>query len=341
MRVSVAMATFNGSRFIRKQLESLSSQTVLPFELVVTDDGSSDSTGEIIREFGATSPFPVRLHENETRLGFADNFFAAARLCRGDAIALCDQDDVWLPDKLDRVTTDLQRPGVVCVIHRGLVVDQDLQPRGMLVPAISKDSLAPPLSGDPWFEPDGFCMAFSRSILAFDTRRRPPSRWPAPQMLHDEWVHFISHACGITSYVREALVLHRQHGDNSSGPRDSLEDQTALNLLAKARERGRPQTAEWYDLLARRAASRREYLLEEAGRFPATSPLRERLAQATAYYEIVERRWERRSQLYSVTRGRPIHFGALVRAGAYRSRSRGGFGARAFVRDGLSLLGAV
>jgi glycosyltransferase involved in cell wall biosynthesis len=335
------MAAYNGGRFIRKQLESLSSQTMLPFELVVTDDRSSDQTCEIIRQFGATSPFPVRLHENERRLGFADNFFAAAKLCRGDAIALCDQDDVWLPEKIHRVTTEMGRSGVVCVIHRGLVVDEELQPRDMLVPAISKDSLAPPLVGDPWFEPDGFCMTFSRSILTFSTRRRPRSRWPAPQMLHDEWVHFISHACGTTSFVHEALVLHRQHGANSSGARDAPRDQTAWNRLANARKEGRQHTADWYCMVARLAASRRKYLVEQAVRFPATSPARERLAQAEAYYERVERRWARRCQLYSVPRGRPIHFGALATTGAYRSRSRGGLGVRAFVRDGLSLIGGV
>jgi glycosyltransferase involved in cell wall biosynthesis len=336
------MATYNGGRFIREQLQSLSSQTMLPFELVVSDDGSSDQTCAIIREFAATSPFRVRLHENKKRLGYAENFFAAARLCGGDVIAFCDQDDVWLPEKLARVATEMARPGVVCVIHRGLLVDETLQPQGMRVPTITKDSLAPPLVGDPWFEPDGFCMSFSRSLLIFDeTVRRPYSRWPAPEMLHDEWLHFVSHACGTTSYLAEVLVLHRQHGDNSSGPRDTIADVGPWARLTEARKKGRKRTAEWFRMLAGLAASRRDYLAEQAERLPNDSPMRNRLAHAVSYYEAVERRWACRCQVYSVARGRPIHFGALAAKGAYRSRSRGGFGLRAFVRVGLSLVGVV
>jgi glycosyltransferase involved in cell wall biosynthesis len=341
-RVSVAMATYNGDRFIREQLESLRSQTLLPYEVVVTDDGSSDQTCQIIREFARVSPFPVRLHENAQRLGSADNFFAAAHQCRGDAIALCDQDDVWLPDKISTVSTELRRPGVVCVIHRGVVVDEELRPAGMLVPGIARDSLAPALVGDPWFEADGFCLTFSRDMLTFaETARRPKSRWPAPQMLHDEWVHFISHACGTTSYLREPLVLHRQHGANTSGRREARERRSAWSSLAHARTEGRQRAADWCGLRAGLAASRRDYLGRQIERLHRSSSVGERLARAESYYGAVERRWTRRADLYAVTRRRPIAFAALVATAAYRTQRRGGLGMRALVRDAFSVVGAL
>ena len=103
MNISIAMATYNGEKYIKEQLQSLSNQTSLPFELVVGDDGSTDATLDILKEFCAHAPFPVRIHQNQANLGFARNFLDTARRCKGDWIAFCDQDDVWLPDKLATV----------------------------------------------------------------------------------------------------------------------------------------------------------------------------------------------------------------------------------------------
>ena len=89
------MATFNGDTYLSPQLQSLARQTLLPHELVVCDDGSTDRTLEIVRAFAADAPFPVRVHRNDEHLGFADNFLKAAVLCGGELIAFCDQDDVW------------------------------------------------------------------------------------------------------------------------------------------------------------------------------------------------------------------------------------------------------
>ena len=85
--VSIALATHNGEKYLAAQLESLSRQTTLPAELVVTDDASVDRTRDVLGEFAATAPFPVRLHQNETRLGYRANFMRAAALCGSDLIA--------------------------------------------------------------------------------------------------------------------------------------------------------------------------------------------------------------------------------------------------------------
>ena len=74
VNISVAMATFNGKKFILDQLESIRKQTVLPCELVVCDDGSTDGTIDIIEKFSKSAPFPVRWYLNENNLGYADNF---------------------------------------------------------------------------------------------------------------------------------------------------------------------------------------------------------------------------------------------------------------------------
>lgn len=101
LRVSVALCTYNGERFLQEQLDSLSSQTVSPYEIVICDDRSQDSSFEILARFQANSSIPVRLAQNADNLGSTANFNRAISLCRGDVIALCDQDDVWHRRKLE------------------------------------------------------------------------------------------------------------------------------------------------------------------------------------------------------------------------------------------------
>ena len=104
MRISVAMCTYNGARFLREQLDSIGAQSLPPDELVVCDDGSSDETTGIIREFAQSASFAVRLVVNEEKLGPARNFEKALTLCQGDLIAFGDQDDYWYPEKLKRLS---------------------------------------------------------------------------------------------------------------------------------------------------------------------------------------------------------------------------------------------
>jgi glycosyltransferase involved in cell wall biosynthesis len=112
------MCTYNGGEFLPQQLRSIAEQTLLPCELIVCDDGSTDATAGIIEAFRLRAPFPVRLTRNERNLGSTKNFEKAVCLCRGDAIALCDQDDVWGEQKLARMALVLEREadvgGVFC-----------------------------------------------------------------------------------------------------------------------------------------------------------------------------------------------------------------------------------
>ena len=118
MRISIVMCTYNGALYIREQLRSIAWQTVLPWELVICDDGSSDATLQLLEAFAETANFPVRIFRNERNLGFIKNFEQAIQLCEGDLIALCDQDDVWAPRKLEQTTAvfaiDPEMGGVFC-----------------------------------------------------------------------------------------------------------------------------------------------------------------------------------------------------------------------------------
>jgi glycosyltransferase involved in cell wall biosynthesis len=119
------MCTYNGARFLHEQLESIAAQTRLPDELVVCDDRSADGSVEIIKSFARRAPFAVRLEINEDSLGSTKNFEKAIRTCHGEIIALADQDDIWLPWRLDDTEEVFAaNPSLGCVFGDGQIVDE-------------------------------------------------------------------------------------------------------------------------------------------------------------------------------------------------------------------------
>ena len=128
------MATYNGERFIGRQLQSFTRQTVLPNELIICDDGSTDSTLNIVDDFSRSAPFPVKAVKNPIRLGFTANFFKAARMCQGDLIAFSDQDDEWLPPKLSRILQASRESHALLFAHAEEWVDKDGRPTGVVFP---------------------------------------------------------------------------------------------------------------------------------------------------------------------------------------------------------------
>ena len=132
------METYNGGKFLREQLESLNSQTFLPFELVITDDGSQDETLRTIEEFSRVANFPMRLYINPKRLGFVDNFLYCSSLCNGNLIAFCDQDDYWLSNNLSSSEKSnvigkkhIQVNDVAAEISKGITIPNNLLPKDM------------------------------------------------------------------------------------------------------------------------------------------------------------------------------------------------------------------
>jgi glycosyltransferase involved in cell wall biosynthesis len=98
--ISIAMCTYNGERFIKEQLDSILNQTYKNFELIITDDDSSDKTITIIKEY-IKQDKRIKLYQNNSNLGFIKNFEKAISLCSGDYIVLADQDDIWKVNKLE------------------------------------------------------------------------------------------------------------------------------------------------------------------------------------------------------------------------------------------------
>jgi glycosyltransferase involved in cell wall biosynthesis len=123
------MCTYNGARFLQEQLESIAAQTRLPDELVICDDGSTDESVEIISAFLRKAHFAGRLKINDYNRGSTKNFEKAIRLCEGEIIALADQDDVWLPEKLNSIANVLEvEEHIGAVFSDAELIDQDSRP---------------------------------------------------------------------------------------------------------------------------------------------------------------------------------------------------------------------
>lgn len=219
-RVSIALCTYNGERFLREQLDSFLTQTRLPDELVICDDRSSDSTVSIIESFSDAAPFPVHLYINETNLGSTGNFQRAISLCGGDLIFLSDQDDVWRHDKVDALCQIFRaNPNVGLVFSDAEVVGADLRPLGyrlwqsMEFGARSQARLEAGGAFEVLLKHNvvtGAAMAFRRSLR--DVAMPIPSEW-----IHDGWIAMILSLCSELRSYREPLIRYRQHGQNQVG----------------------------------------------------------------------------------------------------------------------------
>ena len=245
-KFSVAMCTYNGTRFVAEQLASIAAQTRLPDELVVCDDRSTDATIECIREFARTAPFPVRVFENEKNIGSTKNFERAVELCEGDFIAVADQDDVWLPEKLQRLEEVLANESTGLVFTDGDVVDESLQPLGQRVwqtirfgeeeQRLFREGHAFAVLLDHNVV-TGAAMAlkaeFKKLILPFPN----DLTHDGIPVLHDWWTALLIAAVGEVSFVPESLFKYRQHSSQQMGVIREHDEHAPASFRAAVRRR--------------------------------------------------------------------------------------------------------
>lgn len=223
--VSVALCTHNGAAFLEQQLRSIAGQSVPPFEIVVSDDASTDDTTTIVERFAASveGRIDVVLLRNATALGVTANFEQALRRCTGELIALCDQDDVWHPDRLERMTAAFESPSaspsLALVSADARLVDAAGMPLGhSLFEALElgADELAALNDGhalDALLRRNlvtGATTVIRRSLL--DLTLPFPAPW-----VHDEWLAVVAAALRDVAALPVSLTDYRQHGSNQIG----------------------------------------------------------------------------------------------------------------------------
>lgn len=333
IRLSIAMATFNGARFLRDQLESFAAQTLLPHELVVGDDGSRDETLAILKDFSARAPFPVRVTRNPANLGFADNFLATAARCDGDWIAFSDQDDVAAPDKLAAIAERASRGDVSIVVHPLDRADEAGRPTGERIPSRLPPDAAGPMNLPAGWHHGGCGLAFdSRLVREIDWRARPRDThcWvadgppPNTSMPHDFWISLLGNLTGGVGTISQSLGIFRRHratvtGDHLRSLRRDLA-QVAGSSAYLAGERAALDAAQSLSALA------------EAG-----SNFAPALAAGAAGWRRKARVEAARAILYRGA-GAAERFAIwtrLVAGGAYVGDRFAGAGARAMAKDAL------
>lgn len=233
MRISVALCTYNGERFLHEQLASIRAQSRLPDELVVCDDKSTDRTALIVREFAESAPFPVRLFVNDCTLGSSKNFERAIELCAysNGIIVLSDQDDVWTQEKLVKVGDSFTGyPDTNVVFSDAVVVNHDLQPKGYrLWDAVkfSKNERNEVERGQAirvllrHNVVTGATMAFRAELRSIVL--------PVPEgVVHDAWIALLAAVAGRVRIIPDPLILYRQHDANLIGV-------AKLNLVERIR----------------------------------------------------------------------------------------------------------
>jgi glycosyltransferase involved in cell wall biosynthesis len=223
--ISVAMCTYNGERFLSQQLESIADQTRLPTELVICDDRSTDATADMIQKFASSAPFSVRFNLNPVNLGgtakgITRNFEQASRLCTGDLIAFCDQDDVWFPQRLavmaQKMEEDSQAGGVFADAQ--LISDQGV-PKGI---RLSETTGMTPKEHERLLRGEVLPVLLSMTkvygcSLMVDSRLLMKILPVPPHWWFDAWV-----ACTVALYsqlvfIPEALFSYRIHSTQSVG----------------------------------------------------------------------------------------------------------------------------
>lgn len=223
MRISVAMATYNGAAYLAEQLDSILAQTRSPDELIVCDDRSSDATQRILEEYAARSPFSIRVEVNEQTLGSTKNFEKAIGLCTGDIIFLCDQDDVWRPHKVATIEARFRDDAELGIVFTdGDLIDGDGEPlRGSMWRSFNfHEGLRAMLSGLRAYD-----LLLSRhfvtgATVAFRSRFNSlflPIPTGLPTYVHDRWIAVMISAVAGIGFVEDRLISYRLHPQQQLG----------------------------------------------------------------------------------------------------------------------------
>lgn len=208
MKISVCLAMYNGAGYLAPQIRSILDQLGQSDEIVVVDDGSRDESVRIVNAFGDSR---IRLLRNDANLGILAAFERALGEATGDILFLCDQDDIWRPDKVERVVAVFAAdPAVTLVVSDAQVIDAAgnvtarsfFGQRGAFSAGVLHN-----LAKNKYL---GCAMAFRRSMLAHFLPI------PPDVPMHDMWFGLLNGVYGRTSFIDQTLIAYRRHGNNAS-----------------------------------------------------------------------------------------------------------------------------
>ena len=235
-RISVVMPVYNGEKYLPEQLDSILACLGTDDELLLSDDGSADGSAAILADYAGRFP-QIRILQGPGR-GVKANVSAALSGVKGDIIFLSDQDDVWFPEKKDRVLAAFSKTGADIVVHDAVVTGED--GKTVLLPSYFAHrgcgaGVVKNIVKNTYI---GCCMAFTKDVL--------PCVLPVPETIemHDQWIGVRAELRGFKAYfLPEPLIYYRRHGENASSlshypMRKMIRNRAALVMaLLKAEKR--------------------------------------------------------------------------------------------------------
>lgn len=214
LKVSIALCTYNGGEWLPRLLESISQQSRLPDEIIICDDRSNDDTLQILRKFCEDAPFDATLKINQRRLGVTENFNNAIYCCSGDVIFLCDQDDFWLPTKIEKYMHVFEsKNSVMLVGSDSELADSGLKPLGQSLFSRyrlthrrircynrAECGIKEMIRQNSFL---GHCLAFRSALRSY--------LLPIPRYGHDYWIALGASLAGEVYFFSEPFTLYRIH----------------------------------------------------------------------------------------------------------------------------------
>ncbi len=197
--VSIVLCTYNGEKYIKEQVDSLLNQTYQNLEIIICDDSSKDNTALILQDF---NDIRIKCFYNKQNMGLAKNKEQCMMKASGDFIASCDQDDIWMPNKIECLITNIG--DCTLIYSKSTIVDEDLN-----IPNVDNNPIL--YKGNNykvfWFHNyvSGHTMLFKKSMLKHILPL--PTKYVYP----DHWISYICTANGSITYVDKSLVYYRQH----------------------------------------------------------------------------------------------------------------------------------
>lgn len=215
MNISIAMATYNGERYLREQIESILRQTLSDFELVISDDASSDGTWYLLQDY-ASKDKRIRIYRNDINVGFKENFVKAIGLCKGDYIALSDQDDIWEPYHLQVLADNIGDKMIAC--GDALMVNADNSSMNMLLSHQEALDFVPDNDLERAYSVFYFRSPYQGAGMLIK-KDFFQIAFPIPDKIayHDAWFSHLSCFYGGLRFIDIPISRYRRHDGNVTG----------------------------------------------------------------------------------------------------------------------------
>lgn len=223
MKITILLSSYNGEKYLKEQLDSLFAQTYKNFQIIVRDDGSTDKTKYILNEYEKNYPNKVQIIEDSIgNLGSSKSFMKLLEYSSDcEYVMFCDQDDVWLPEKIEMSINKIKELEVESNKNIPLLVFTDLTVVDEKLNIINKSywnyqKLIPSITND-WKKLLSQNVITGCTIIMNKKAKEVCLPFTLEMMIHDQWIGVNVSKYGKIGYLNEQTILYRQHGNNVEG----------------------------------------------------------------------------------------------------------------------------